>query len=198
MIIKGDGYTFNTETRKLEFVERECHSCHGVGKVKNYPACPHYGKTVTKFEGRKCPHCGSKNKHSHGRMHDENGNQVVVMVNCHWCKDGIETPNMYTSLDFTPIAHTFKLELFDGKKTFNDSYLGVGNFCGATGYTYGKYSTVEGVMEDMLGAGRAFKHSQAGNLVCEDGTVPDTIWVKVSNNGSSYTAMLIGTKFGRK
>lgn len=194
MIIKGDGYTFNTKTRKLEFGKKVCWNCTGTGKVKKFSSCSKYGQTVTKYEGRKCPECGAKNKGSHSvRMSFE-------IVECHTCKGtGQEKTNHYSSLDLSPIADTFKLVLFNGKKTFNDSYLGLGNFAGVTGYTAGEYSTAEQIMEHMKSSsGRAFKHVQAGNLVCEDGSVPDTIYVKVSGGGSVYTAMLVGTKFGRK
>lgn len=197
--IKGNGYTFNTETRELTFVSRPCKS-HGCtdGKVKNYPSCPHYGKVVNKFQNRRCPVCGCKNKNSHGRLPDADGNPTVVMVDCYTCKGtGTETPNHYTTLDFHIIAEHFKWEIFKGRQTFNDAYLGIGNVGGIQGYTEGKYSTVEQCKAEFEAGSMGGFNSQAGNFVSEDGKISDAIYFKTYGNGCGFTAMIEGAKFGR-
>lgn len=199
-IIQGEGYTFNTETRKIEFGEKVCWNCKGEGKVNRYPACVHYGKVVNRFPNRKCPMCGSKNKHSHGRKMI-NGKQVVEVHECHTCNGtGMEKTNLYSSLDFTPIQDQFVYELFVGKMTFNDQYLGLGNISGfgCQGYDKGRFATVEACVDYATGktsSNSAFDYLQAGNLCNENGYVPEKIYIKT--NGYGFTGMIIGAKFGR-
>ena len=196
--IIASGYTFDPSTRKLTFQPRPC-TAHGCvdGKTKTYPSCPNYGKPVNKHIGRKCPICGAKNKNSHGRLPDAEGNPTVKWTTCYTCEGtGIETPNFYTSLDLTALIPTFEFVIFAGRKTFNDEYLGLGNFGGVTGYTAGAYATLDQCVAHMTREKyNSFDYTQAGNLVGEDGIVPDTIYIKT--NGYGYTSMLAGTKFGR-
>lgn len=194
-IIQGEGYTFNTETRKIEFGKRHCWQCDGTGEYKKFSSCSKYGRPVNKFAGRVCPECGSKNKHSHSvRMSFE-------IVECHRCNGtGQEQMNLFSSLDFTPIQDQFVYELFVGKMTFNDQYIGLGNISGfgCQGYDKGRFATVEACVDYATGktsSSSAFHHLQAGNLCNEDGYVPEKIYIKT--NGYGFTGMIIGAKFGR-
>jgi len=185
--IIGKGYTIDTSSRKITFEETECRNCEGTGKSNHGIWCANYGKNQ---RGKSCEYCGSKNKHSH---------KIVKWqkITCHTCNGtGREMQGLFSSLDFSQLipGDFFKYEIFTGNQTINDAYLGIGNLCGLTGYTDGKYSTVEQCKPRIE---ESLQYTQAGNLFSADGIAPDTIYIKSSLQGSSYTAFVVGTRFGR-
>jgi hypothetical protein len=65
MLMVNWSYNMRIENGKLIYERVTCWHCEGSKVLKHYDPCPYQGKTVIYLPGRKCPHCGTKNRHNH-------------------------------------------------------------------------------------------------------------------------------------
>ena len=111
--------------RILNYEEINCPICEGTKVRERHIACPNSNKVVG--VGKKCPHCGSKNKRDHSYS------MRVEMVHC--CDTGKE---METSYDYLPkeIYKELPMEVYTSAfgAPLQESILGLGIVGGATDY----------------------------------------------------------------
>lgn len=190
------GYTYNTESRQITFTEVECSRCKGTGEIEQGISCPLYWKPVKKYPNHKCPHCGAKNKDSHGLI----GNEIVKCDKCHGT--GKFTAGMYDSLDFQPVMKYIEVKILNGVHvaSFNESYLGIGIIAGVTDYgdymdkSKGDMAIIMQIVRDDMES-YFHSHTQAGNLLTVDGKLIECGYLKLNQSG--YSVFSQGAYFQR-
>jgi len=120
------------ENGKIKYEYRTCWNCEGKKEVTRYKQCPDYYK---KMYGKTCVHCGSKSKNSHTTIL-KNPEYIITCPNCNG--QGIRLENSCDSMTKAERINWFENVTFqfveNQEKTFNDSYIGMGNLCGTTDY----------------------------------------------------------------
>lgn len=194
---KFDGYTFDTESGKVTFTEVTCNGCQGTGQVEQGILCPNKWKPVNKFEGRKCPHCGAKNKNSHKVI----GRKIVTCGRCDGT--GRELQGFSDGLDFAELLQGVKIAVIAGKQDFNEAYLGRGLVAGVT--DYGRYLqatqaenateiNVRAIVEYVRAKLAEKNYIQAGDVISESGDFMKYALLKLTRSG--WHLYGIGTKYG--
>lgn len=120
------------ENEKIKYENRTCWDCEGKKIVTRYKFCP---DSYKKMYGKTCIHCGSKSKHSHTAIL-KNPEYIITCPTCNG--QGIRLENSCDSMSENERINWLKNVTFEflnnQKKTFNDSYIGIGNICGMTDY----------------------------------------------------------------
>lgn len=196
-ILSFDGYTYNTETREVTFQIRKCWNCKGKGEIVNGILCPRYGRKVNHLAGRKCKHCGAKNRDSHKSIDEK-------MVKCYTCDGhGEYMPDSYDSFNMSALVDFIEIVMYDAKlrqASFNEQYLGMGIIGGVT--DYGQYlDESKGDMQIILGIvnqsmKERHRHSQALNLVGKDGRLIERGLLKLCPDGWHVYSMKAQASIG--
>lgn len=185
--ILGNGFEYDTDTRKVSFRAVQCWNCKGAGIVERGISCPKNWQTVRKYGG-KCPDCGSKNQHNHKLI----GSHEIVCDTCNGT--GVDKNNNYDNLDLSVLVDYIKVSVIDNaqrRMTFNESYLGFGIVAGCT--DYGAYRERANKMGGDLVAyftakmkeDFARRFTQAGNLVSKDGYLATDLVIFTASSGWS-------------
>jgi len=130
------------ENGKIKYEYRTCWDCEGKKTVVRNRLCPNWGKKTYR---KKCPVCGGIGKNGHKTI----GQYTKVCDTCNG--EGVRLENSCDSMTKAERINwlenvTFKF-VENQKKTFNDSYIGIGNLCGITDYTDHRHD--KGIVEKI-------------------------------------------------
>lgn len=164
---------------KIEFELATCFLCDGKGITKRGIWCPNNNKVVG--VGKKCPHCGSKNKRDHKILTWED-------EQCYCCDGtGKKMEDKYSNLSEEILAQIpLRFQFGGGMSAFESYYGGKGLAGGCTDYgrTYdiyqkgGESAVIEHVKSDI-------NHSchQVLFYLNNDGKLCDAITICLTDNG---------------
>ena len=119
-------YNMKILNGKLIYEQVTCWHCEGRKTLKEFDSCPLYGKRVAHLPGRKCPHCGATNKHSHHAL------DTFKVKPCYTCEGtGIRTEDAYDLISQEQwnawvASGVFKFEVFRTRAgmSFVEQYIG--------------------------------------------------------------------------
>jgi hypothetical protein len=166
---------------RMVYEPRACYSCDGAGSRDYNVLCPLWNSPVTKYPGRVCPHCGTKNRHGHKTVGTEHRQ-------CDSCR-GIGHP-METAYDSVPAAIVAAIPVrvyrSNRPQTWMEAHLAVGCLVSIT--DYGRYKSLTDTELAAKVKGEDLKSPQAisGIVSREDhGRVCSHIGVFTSDQGYS-------------
>lgn len=112
--------TITPTSRFLVYETITCAAC-AEGNAHCFDLCMLFGRPVNKYPDRRCPYCGSRNRHSHGIVRE-------YTVTCHVCNGAGK--RLETAMDTVPDAiwrkYPFRVTTCDVALTWSEAYLGLG------------------------------------------------------------------------
>ena len=165
---------------KIIYEYRICWDCEGKKEVIRHKLCENWGKKTYR---KKCPICGGRGRNGHKTT----GQYTKI---CQTCQGrGIRLENNCDTMNKEEIQNwlenvSFKF-LENQKKTFNDSYIGIGNIVGLTDYIDHRHdkSIVEKIKQDIL-KGSLLQYIK----IIKNGKLANVIYCKGQNGGYSAVA----------
>jgi hypothetical protein len=165
---------------KAIYEEVQCWHCNGTGKIKQGISCPLYWQPVAHHPGHKCPHCGAKNKDSHGLIGEE-------IIECYICNGkGVRVEDRH---DYMPNGFfqslDFKVYRSNRPQTMNEYLLGFDCVFSCT--DYGQYKSMTD--EELIVHVKESTTHQYCSVVDKDNTICDHIGIFCNDNGYSVRAV---------